>query len=101
MFLIATFVSFISFSLLIAHVSPAMMRKLVGYKGWVDITLHSGILFLFFGTSTEGLLQAEAAGILFSIWLRLYAKFVGWSRFDWRQRKWRHFQGPLARKLSH
>lgn len=100
MFFLATFVSFISFWLIMSHISGPTMRKLVGHKGWVDIALHSTILFLFFGTSTEGLLQAEAAGILFSVWLRLYAFLFGYSRFDWRQRRWRHYQGRMSRHLA-
>jgi hypothetical protein len=96
MLFIATFVSFVSFFLLLTHVSRSTMMKLVGHKGWVDVILHLSILFLFFGTSTEGLLQAEAAGICFSLYLRLYHRLIGYSRFDWRTRKWRHFQGPWA-----
>ena len=99
MLFIATFVSFVSFMLLLQHISRSTMRKLVGHKGWVDVVLHLSILFLFFGTSTEGLLQAEAAGICFSIYLRLYAKLIGYSRFDWRQRRWRHFNGTLSNYL--
>ena len=100
MLLIATFVSFISFALLLQHVSRQTMLKLVGYKGWVDLVLHGSILFLFFGTSTEGLLQAEAAGILFSIYLRVYYRYVGYSRFDLKARRWRHYHGRFARYFA-
>lgn len=100
MVFVAAFVSFCSFILLLQHVSGSTMRKLVGHKGWVDLVLHLSILFMFFGTSTDGLLQAEAAGICFSLYLRVYAKLFGYSRFDWRRFQWRHYQGRLATHLS-
>lgn len=80
MFLVAALVSFASFWLLFSHISRPTMRKLVGYKGYVDVCLHSTILILFFGTSTDGLLQAEAAGIMFSIYLRVYSYFAGYEK---------------------
>lgn len=83
---VAAFVSFISFALLLTHLSQTTMRKLVGYKGFVDIVLHSTILYMFFSTSTMGLLQAEAAGICFSLYLRFYSWAFGYERihdFRW------------------
>ena len=56
------------------------MRRLVGYAGWVDLAMHGTILTLFLGTSTMGLLQAEAAGIMVSLYLRLYRRLFGYER---------------------
>ena len=91
---ISMLVSFASFWLLLSHISKPAMRKLVGYKGWVDVCLHSTILFMFFGTSTDGLLQAEAAGILFSIYLRAYSYFAGYEKLQ--AGRWVRFAGRLT-----
>ena len=95
--LIATFVSFVSFMLIVSHAPPRWLRRMVGYKAIVDIVLHVTILWMFFGTSTEGLLQAEAAGIGFSIFLRLYRKLAGYERFNTRTLKWTRYTGVLNR----
>jgi hypothetical protein len=89
-------VSFFAMQLLLSHLSNRMMRRLIGYKGYVDVVLHGSIMFLFFGTSTEGLLQAEAAAILFSIWLRIYARLFGYERWCWRPMGWQRFPGRFA-----
>lgn len=86
-------VSFAAFFLLLSHLSSRSMRRLVGYKGLADLVLHGAVLFLFFGTSTEGLIQAEAAAVLFSVYLRVYRYAKGWERFDVKQLRWRRFAG--------
>lgn len=93
---VEAFVSFFAMQLLLSHLSNRMMRRLIGYKGYVDVVLHGSIMFLFFGTSTEGLLQAEAAAILFSIWLRIYARLFGYERWCWRPTGWQRFPGRFA-----
>lgn len=91
---LAAFISFMSMALLMTHMAPRTMRRLVGYKGWVDVTLHCTILFMFLGTSTMGLLQAEAAGILFSLYLRVYSWAFGFERYsNW---KWQRFAGRFT-----
>ncbi len=91
---IAAFVSFVSFALLMQHMSPQTMRRLVGYKGYVDVMLHGTILYMFLGTSTMGLLQAEAAGICFSLYLRFYSWAFGYERI--RNFKWQRFAGRFT-----
>lgn len=84
--LVAAFVSFMSIVLLMTHLSKPTMRRMVGYKGFVDVVLHGTILYMFFATSTMGLLQAEAAGICFSLYLRAYSWAFGYERlhgFTW------------------
>jgi hypothetical protein len=87
-------ISFTGFWLLASHLSPQTMRRLVGYKGWVDVVLHCTIIFMFIGTSTDGLMQAEGAGILFSISLRAYRYFMGYERLT--ARGWQRYAGRFA-----
>lgn len=87
---VAALVTFTSFMLLISHVSPQCLRRLVGYKGKVDLVLHGTVIFLFFGTSTDGLLQAEAAAIMFSLFLRLYRWAAGYEVYDFKRGWIRH-----------
>lgn len=96
--LVAAFVSFFSFALLLTHLSPSVLRLMVGYKGVVDIMLHGTILWMFFGTSTMGLLQAEAAGICFSLYLRLYSWLFGYERYVSGRRM--RFFGLLSRSTA-
>lgn len=88
-------VSFAAFFLLITHLSAHTVRRLVGYKGWTDLVLHASVLFLFFGTSTEGLIQAEAAAILFSLWLRVYRWAFGYERY-FLAHGWRRYAGRFS-----
>ena len=94
MFLVAALVSFFSVWLLLAHVSPAARRRIVGYAGWADVIVHSTVIVAFLGTSTLGLLQAEAAAILWSLWLRTYRWAFGYERLEgW---KWVRFTGRFT-----
>ena len=92
--IVSTFVSFISFMLIIHHLPKHWIRRLVGYKGWVDLVLHGTIIWLFMGTSTHGLLQAEAAGICFSLYLRAYAYFAGYEKIE--KGRWMRYPGVLT-----
>ena len=87
-------VSFAAMMLLVTHLSPKYTRRMVGYKGAFDIMLHSSILYMFWGTSTEGLLQAECAGILFSVWLRGYRWAFGYERFV--AKRWVRYSGKFT-----
>lgn len=98
----AAVVTFASMMLLVSHLSPKFLRRLVGYKGYFDIVLHTTILYMFFGTSTEGLLQAECAGIFFSLWLRAYRWLFGFEKLIRDPKvfggtKWVRFSGYLSR----
>lgn len=83
--ILAAFVSFFAFLLVLWHLPNHWMRRLVGHKGWVDLILHGTILWMFLGTSTMGLLQAEAAGICFSLYLRAYAGMRSTQRMVYRK----------------
>lgn len=93
MLLAEAFVSFAAFYLLLNHLSSRTLRRLVGRIGVTDCILHGSVLFLFFNTSTEGLIQAEAAAVMFSLYLRGYRFFKGYEVYDLGQRRWRRFAG--------
>jgi len=93
-------VSFAAFALLLSHLSARAMRRLVGYKGYFDVILHFSVMYLFFNTSTEGLIQAEAAAILFSCYLRVYPGMFGWERYNWAEHRWQRFAGRFTRQLA-
>lgn len=93
--ILAAIVSFGSITLLMTHFTPRAMRRVAGYAMPIDFVLHGTILWMFFGTSTLGLIQAEAAGILFSIGLRAWRWAFGYERLvRWR---WVGFDGALTR----
>lgn len=92
----AAMLTFVSIMLVLSHLGPVWMRRVVGRKGLADLVLHTTILTLFLGTSTMGLLQAEAAGICLSIFLRLYYKFVGHEQYNRKTKKWVRTFGPLG-----
>lgn len=79
MFLSSALVTFVSLWLLIRHIKPRTMRRLVGRLGLFDLVLHATIIILFHGTFT-GLMQAECAGIMISLYLRGYRWAFGYER---------------------
>lgn len=87
-------ISFASFWLLASHISPRGMRRLVGYKGYVDLVLHTTVIMMFIGTSTDGLIQAEGACILFSISLRAYRWAMGYEKLT--RTGWQRYAGRIA-----
>lgn len=93
--LIAALITFGSLALLCTHMSPRTIRRCLGYAVWIDIVLHGAILWMFLGTSTLGLLQAEAAGILFSISLRIGRKLIGYEKLT--AKGWVRYSGVLSK----
>lgn len=96
MLLAEALVSFAAFFLLLNHLSSRTLRRMVGRIGVTDCILHGSVLYLFFNTSTEGLIQAEAAAVMFSVYLRGYRYFRGYELWDWSQRRWRRFAGKFS-----
>lgn len=81
----AALVTFIGALLMLAYLPAQTMRRLVGQYRWlIDVGLHGTIIYLFLGTSTLGLIQAEAAGIGISLYLRWYARHKGYERKEVR-----------------
>ena len=94
--LLAALISFGSFALIFTHVrDQKYVRRAMGYAMWIDIVMHGTIMWMFFGTSTLGLIQAEAAGILFSLSFRLYRWLFGYERLTWNG--WVRYSGVLTR----
>lgn len=91
--LIAAVITFVSTMLIITHLSAKWTRRLVGYKGAVDLVLHGTVIYMFLGTSTEGLLQAECAAIFISLWIRAYRWAFGYERLVGR--RWVRFNGAI------
>ena len=78
-YLMAGFISFAGIILLMSHLEPQTRRRMCGqYRGRLDLLVHVTIIVLFHGTFT-GLIQAEFAGIMFSIYLRFYAYAYGYE----------------------
>lgn len=82
MMIVAAFVSYFGIWFLLQHLSAQTMRRLMAHKGLLDLTIHSTILYLFWGTSTMGLLQAEAAGLMLSVYIRWYRFAYGYITVD-------------------
>lgn len=90
---VAMFITFFSFALLLSHLSSSTVRKIVGYKGIVDVLLHATVIWLFMGTM-QGLLQAEAAAICFSLYLRGYHWALGYERIV--NGRWQRYAGKFT-----
>jgi len=78
----AAMISFFGIVLLSWHLSRNTMQRIVGYAGYIDVLLHGSVIYLFIGTSTLGLMQAELSAIFFTLALRAYRYLRGYQRFE-------------------
>lgn len=78
----AALISFFGIVLLSWHLSRSTMQRIVGYAGYIDVLLHGSVIYLFIGTSTLGLMQAELSAIFFTLALRAYRYLRGYQRFE-------------------
>lgn len=78
--LAAALISFFAMMLLTIHLSRTTMRRIAGYALVFDIMLHAGVLYMFMGTSTLGLLQAELSAIMATVSLRAYRLCLGYEK---------------------
>ena len=78
----AALISFFGIVLLSWHLSRSTMQRIVGYAGYIDLMLHGSVIYLFIGTSTLGLMQAELSAIFFTLALRAYRYLRGYQRFE-------------------
>lgn len=92
--LFSALITFFVVVLLVSHLEQQTIRRFAGYAGWCDLILHGLILYMFLGTSTDGLMQAEAAGIMFSLTLRGYRHFKGYERRI--DGTWMRFAGSMT-----
>lgn len=96
--LASALVTFVGLWLLMQHIAAHKMRRIVGYMGWFDLALHTTIIILFHGTFS-GLMQAEAAGIMISLYLRTYRWAFGSERYA-LGRGWMRTPGRFTRIAS-
>jgi len=92
--LAAAAISFVGIALLLSHIPSRWARRLAGYAGPVDVLLHGALIYMFIGTSTVGLLQAEAAGICVSLLIRAYRWLLGCEKLTLRG--WKRVAGALT-----
>lgn len=90
-------ISFFGITLLFTHIGKHWFRRMLGYKGIVDVLLHGTILWMFLGHSTEGLIQAELCAILFSLFLRAASVSIGYEKLT--RRGWVRYKGYFERKF--
>lgn len=95
--LAAALITFFGFGLLCTHLRPHWLRRIAGYAMWFDIIVHCTVIYLFMGTSTLGLMQAELSAIMFTVALRSYRWLFGFEKL--RGFKWVRYTGKLT-KLS-
>lgn len=93
--LAAALISFLAMSMLTWHLSPPVMRRIAGYAWMVDLTVHGMVIYLFMGTSTLGLLQAELSAIMATVALRGYRYCMGYEKLS--ARGWVRYAGRFTR----
>ncbi len=93
--LAAALITFFGFTLLCTHLSATTMRRIAGHAMWFDIVVHGAVIYLFMGTSTLGLMQAELSAIMFTCSLRGYRWLRGFERLE--NFKWVRYSGVLTK----
>lgn len=94
----AALITFFAMILVTWHMQRSMLRKVVGYAMWIDITVHVSVIVLFMGTSTLGLMQAELSAIFMTFAIRAYRWAYGYSRLTRRGKllRWHTTPGHFA-----
>jgi len=98
--LAAGLITYLSIFLLTRHLSSLQLRRIAGYAGWCDLLLHGTILYIFMGTSTLGLLQAELSGLMISVTLRAYRHLNGYERFVLARMCWVRYAGTRTKLVA-
>lgn len=77
--LASAIISFASITLLMnAYMQKATRLKVAGqWAGRIDLMVHTTVILMFIGTSTLGLIQAELAAIMFTVYNRYWYR---WAR---------------------
>lgn len=91
----AALITLLSFGLLCTHLRPHWLRRIAGYAMWFDIIVHCTVIYLFMGTSTLGLMQAELSAIMFTVALRAYRWLFGFEKL--RGLRWVRYSGKLTK----
>lgn len=88
--LAAALISFFSISLLMnAYLTPATRYKVAGqWAGRIDLLIHSTVILMFVGTSTLGLIQAELAAIIWTLYNRYFYRWYRGASYKNVRGKW-------------
>jgi len=71
-------VTFTGIWLLTGHLTEQTKRRIAGRAALVDVCLHASIVILFHRTFA-GLMQAEMAGIMVTMYMRTWRKWYGYE----------------------
>lgn len=96
MIVIAAFITFLSFWIVLHFMKPKIVRRIMGTRPWLDLILHGGVIILFLGAPTM-LIQAELSAILFSLAITIYRKLNGYEKLHRRGIKlvWVRYAGVV------
>lgn len=83
MIVIAGFITFVSFWIVLHFMPPRIVRRIMGTRPWLDLILHAGVIILFLGAPTM-LIQAELSAIMFSLAITIYRKLNGYEKLHRR-----------------
>jgi hypothetical protein len=81
MIVIAGFITFLSFWIVLHFMPPRLVRRIMGTRPWLDLVLHGGVIVLFLGAPTM-LIQAELSAIMFSLAITIYRKLFGYEKLQ-------------------
>lgn len=91
----AALITFFAMFCITWHLSRATCQRIAGYALLVDLLIHGSVLYVFLGTSTLGLMQAELSAIFFTFALRGYRFAFGYQRVAGG--RWVLYPGAFAR----
>ena len=91
----AAFITYFAIFALTWHMSRTTCQRLAGYALLMDILIHGSVIWLFFGKSTLGLMQAELSAIFFTLTIRTYRWTHGYLVL--RSGRWVLYPGAIAR----
>jgi len=100
--LAAALISFFSISLLMnAYLEPVTRYKVAGqWAGRIDLLIHGTVILMFMGTSTLGLIQAELAAIIWTLYNRYFYRWFRGASYKNSRNKWYFVPGvrPIDRE---
>lgn len=91
----AALITFFAMFCITWHLSRTTCQRIAGYALFVDLLIHGSVLYVFLGTSTLGLMQAELSAIFFTLALRGYRFAFGYQRVA--RGRWVLYPGSFAR----
>jgi hypothetical protein len=79
-----------------AYMGKETRLKVAGqWAGRIDLIVHATVILMFVGTSTLGLIQAELAAIMFTVYNRYYYRTVHGASYKTSKGTWYTVQGWL------